>query len=576
MRPSEDIENLVKKNRYKFSYETREKVFENVLEEIEKNKKQEAGVQTPALWRIIMKSSASKLVSAAAVIIIAIFAGMHFTGNPFGATYTFADILKPILNAQTVEFDIIIGDEETGVKIHDIVKGSRIRRTTEGINQAFIIDFESSKMLTLETKSQTAILIDLNNLGQVPENYFDRLKDIVQVLESDPNFVIEELGEMEIEGQQSVGFIASSPEAEIIIWADSETGLPVRIEQDEKQFKSICKNFKFNLQLDDSLFSMDIPEGYSLAEINIDLKAGSETEFIEGLGLYAEIFNDGVFPEDISVESFVKNSQKIGRTLSRLDMSDSEKLAISNKLSRFIMFIRFFEGEGKWHYAGVRVEMGDAEKAIFWYKPKESQTWRVVYGDLSVQDVSEEDLPETELSDLQSKILESSKQWEDIAFTGTEIDSWYVTSPEKIVAYSNITLTKISQDANVMYIKLPYASATLDSVILNDEQIPFGKIIDDRYELFLPISELQKGTSIVECAWSLPLETLKTEDGGYRTKLQGLIPVESFELSTVLEPGCGFEHSLDPSKSQVNYFKTSSFFSLSESGSCGFLMKKIE
>ncbi len=522
-----------------------------------------------------MKNPVTKLATAA-IIVIAIFIGMHFIGNPFGATYTFADILKPILNAKTVEFDIIIGDEETGVKIHDIVKGSRIRRTSEGINQAFIIDFEASKMLTLETKSRTAVFINLNNLGQVPENYFDRLKDIVRVLESDPNFVVEELGEMEIEGQQSVGFIASSTEAEIIIWADSETGLPVRIEQDEKQFKSICKNFIFNLQLDESLFNMDIPEGYSQTQIEIDLKAGSENEFIEGLGLYAELFNYGIFPEDISVESFIKNSKKIGLILSRLDMSDSEKLAISSKLSRFIMFIRFFEGEGKWHYAGVGVELGDAEKAIFWYKPKESQTWRVVYGDLSVQDVSEEYLPETKLSDLQSKILESSKQWEDVTFTGTEIDSWYVTSPDKIVAYSNITLTKIAQDANVMYIKLPYASATLDKVILNDEQITFEKIIDERYELFLPISELQEGTSIVECAWSLPLETLKTKDGGYRTKLQGLLPVESFELSTVLEPGCGSQHSLDSSQSQVNYFKTSSFFSLSESGSCGFLMKKIE
>ena len=49
MRPSEEIENLVKENRYKFNSEKRKKVFNNVLQEIEKNKTQKTGVQKPAL-----------------------------------------------------------------------------------------------------------------------------------------------------------------------------------------------------------------------------------------------------------------------------------------------------------------------------------------------------------------------------------------------------------------------------------------------------------------------------------------------------------------------------------------------
>ena len=51
------------------------------------------------------------------------------------------------------------------------------------------------------------------------------------------------------------------------------------------------------------------------------------------------------------------------------------------------------KNEGKWRYAGDGVKLGDGPKAIFWYKPKDSQTWRVIYGDLSVKDINEEDLP---------------------------------------------------------------------------------------------------------------------------------------------------------------------------------------
>jgi hypothetical protein len=59
------------------------------------------------------------------------------------------------------------------------------------------------------------------------------------------------------------------------------------------------------------------------------------------------------------------------------------------------LFIQLFElkGEGKWHYAGEGVKLGDAGKAIFWYRPKGSDTYRVIYADLSVKDVVPENLP---------------------------------------------------------------------------------------------------------------------------------------------------------------------------------------
>jgi len=68
---------------------------------------------------------------------------------------------------------------------------------------------------------------------------------------------------------------------------------------------------------------------------------------------------------------------------------------MGEKLSKMVMFIRFFNvhGEGQWYYAGDGVKLGDASKAIFWYQPKDSEIWRVIYGDLSVKDVNEEDLP---------------------------------------------------------------------------------------------------------------------------------------------------------------------------------------
>ena len=49
--------------------------------------------------------------------------------------------------------------------------------------------------------------------------------------------------------------------------------------------------------------------------------------------------------------------------------------------------------DSNWHYAGKNIEFGNADAAIFWYKPKDSKTYRVIYGDLSVKDVAKKDLP---------------------------------------------------------------------------------------------------------------------------------------------------------------------------------------
>lgn len=545
----------------------------NVIDRIvrERNVKLKTSAQNAFASKLrikIMKSTFVKL-AAAAVIIIAVLAGIHFTGNPFGVTTTFAEVISPLLNARTASFDMIIGTQV----IHDEVMNSRIHRTIKGINNSMIIDLEQKKMLTLDSESKTAIYVDLGGLKGV-QNYLESLRDVVIKMKDEPGVKFENKGLQRYDDKDYLVFIAEGENHTITIWADPETILPVRLEDKTPNMKILCDNMKFDIILDDSLFSLEIPDGYKTQNMGIDFAKNSESDFIESLRIWAHVIENDFFPDSIDLNDIVKTGTKLGLGMKRLGLSEQESLEIANKWGQGLVFIRFFNGQGQWHYAGQGIKLGDADTPVFWYQPKDSKTWRVIFGDLSVKEVTEDNLPK--LSDWQVKYQAAIRQWAEIAFTGTEADKWHITSPNEIVAYSDIKLTKIAQDANVMYIKLPYASAVLDNVTINDKQVTFKKIINDCYELFMPIPELQEGTTTLECVWTLPLVTLKTEDGGYRTKLQGLLPVESFEFSSVLEPGCGFKHSLDASKNQVNYFKTSSFFSLSESGSCGFQMVKIE
>ena len=38
------------------------------------------------------------------------------------------------------------------------------------------------------------------------------------------------------------------------------------------------------------------------------------------------------------------------------------------------------------HYAGKGVKLGAADTPIFWYRPKDSKKYRVIYADLSVRE----------------------------------------------------------------------------------------------------------------------------------------------------------------------------------------------
>lgn len=60
---------------------------------------------------------------------------------------------------------------------------------------------------------------------------------------------------------------------------------------------------------------------------------------------------------------------------------------------RGIKFVHKLPESSDWHYAGKDATFGDADTPVFWYRPEGSQTYRVIYGDLSLKDVAPENLP---------------------------------------------------------------------------------------------------------------------------------------------------------------------------------------
>ncbi len=522
-----------------------------------------------SIGRIIMNSTWTKL-AAAAVIVVAAVIGLQFIG---GSTVTFAQVIQPILSANTAVFDIIIGVEEPNTPvIHDMVMGSRIRRTLSNVQgNVSVIDLQDGRVLTLDDTKKEAAYISLKGLPSIP-NYLDTLKTLIVKLQNSPSMVVEELGVKPMDGRKLVGFLAKHPNVEITIWADAKTGLPVRIEQNEKQQRAVVKNVQFDVPMDEALFSMEVPQGYKQQQVQLDLFGSTEADFIEGLRLRAQMFGDGRFPDSLALEDYMKQVPDIIKKVEKLKLSTEQNAELEKKIGAHLLFLRFFKGEGKWYYRGKGVKLGATDTPIFWYRPRDSKTYRVIYGDLHVTDVAPENLPEPLTPDDGAKPSIGYQGWSKPDFVGTQEDLWQIGPSGQIVVRSDITLTKGPQGVSVMPITLPYTTGVLTSATLGDMPVVFEPAGAGQYKLQLPLDKLLAGQTKVTCTWTLVLTDLEKDSNN--VPLKSLVPTVFYKLTVTPDSGSGWEYVKDPAQSTWVPFFGSAKEPTTEFGTCGLGIQK--
>jgi outer membrane lipoprotein-sorting protein len=348
-------------------------------------------IRIQPVWSKIMKNRMTQLTSAAAILIVALV-GIHFLIGT-GVTVTFAKAVEPILNAATISYDFIVGSEEDGVVLHDIVTEDRIRRTMDGA--VMIVDLDKQTMIRLDTKRKEAAYLDIKGpfgRGVLGFNKFVRqLKGMLD----DPDFEPEELGEQDIDGQKAVGFRAGGDGGGIVIWADAKTAKPIRVELGLPHQAYIIKNFEFNFPLDVSTVSMEVPQGYTLKETDMDLSNVTEQDFIAGLKVWVELLNDGQFPDELSPKAYMQNIPNLEVKVEALNLPEEEAEKLGTQYIKSMMFMNLFmvQGHSEPTYVGKGATFGDHDTAVFWYKPKGSDNYRVIYADLSVKEVTPGQLP---------------------------------------------------------------------------------------------------------------------------------------------------------------------------------------
>ena len=180
------------------------------------------------LWEHIIRSSITKL-AAAAVIIAAVFIGIHHFGSPIEST-AFADVMQNIQNARTLTYQSVFTTEDQKPQVaKTMVLEPNLMRVELPEGRVWILDHGQGKTLLLDSKNKEA------EISTTPQKALG-LYDTFRQFRNNPDFSVRQIGQREIDGMKVIGFQLTKENDEnvIIVWANPQNSLPIRIEQTTK------------------------------------------------------------------------------------------------------------------------------------------------------------------------------------------------------------------------------------------------------------------------------------------------------------------------------------------------------
>ena len=392
MKPANRIKTFFKNAAIRTNPKMDEAVLNEVLMAQEKVKEKASAICQPTIWRIIMKSPITKL-TIAAVIIVAVILGLNFVRGPYATGVAFAEAVQQIRQARTVTYTTELQFGEQVMRVENAYKEPGLNRAVMPGGLVAISDLTQRKAILINHSEKQYTERSLDSLrADQTQDFFERLRTL-------PDQANEVLAKKEMNGRMIQGYRVIQNGMDATLWIDEETRDLVRVEgqfPNAPRIRIIGTHFKYDIELDDALFSLTPPDGYTPKEPpEIDRSEVNYKDLINLLRWWATTIKGGLFPPSLDPVEFAKAAKEMKRdgSLSEVERTKDQKIQLAAKLGRGIEFVIMMRPENDWHYAGKGVKLGDADTAIFWYRPEGSETYRVIYGDLSVKDVAPEDLP---------------------------------------------------------------------------------------------------------------------------------------------------------------------------------------
>ena len=206
----------------------------------------------------------------AAALAIAIGSGIIFLNSPSGqgGSVAFAEVQKAIGSSGSVKSHLIrfTGDDPPTVTTAMWLGPDRLRVELPG-GDVTVEDLTRQERMTVSHRDRTALIEPL----YVSTDYSNAKTDFLQKLRNLPGQATKKLGERMVDGRKAIDFAVKLDGGESKVTVDAATKLPIQIEVSYpprfggKSIREVTVNFVFDPILDESLFRIVPPAGYTVA-----------------------------------------------------------------------------------------------------------------------------------------------------------------------------------------------------------------------------------------------------------------------------------------------------------------------
>ena len=339
------------------------------------------------LGRKLMQNRSIQIVAASVVAACVIVVVLWSIGP--GAGVTLAQVRELVEQAKTVCYELTSyrNDQDEGTANVMYMEPGKMRVEWPGM--VGIFDWERGEILALITEEKLGHLTVVTDM----DNPYHRnwLSDLKAIMGSD---AAKELERRELAGRDAKGWQVLDEGWMCTVWADATTGDLLQVEWQHGSNRMVMGQFVLDRDLDESLFSMTLPDGYTLAtKMEMTEADPSEADILALLRVWAS-GNGGQFPDKLDPSKFAAAAAKAD-WYGDLGIDSHEKAQAMNKsIGRAFYLLHSWELE--WNYVGQGVKRGQANKPVFWYRPVGSKTYRVIYADFNVGELSPEQLDKLE------------------------------------------------------------------------------------------------------------------------------------------------------------------------------------
>lgn len=360
--------------------------------------------------RNLLAARARWAVAALVVLTVVAYAVISTNPSGHGAAGAYAAAAERLRTARTMTYRIVTtvssssfsmppNTSEVAYKEPGLM---RLAMTLGAVTTYTVVDWAQGKLIVVMPDQKQYLEQDLSEAAAAEPQF-----DAIGALRKLPAKAQQLPDKKAIDGRDALGFLVAESGVKETLWIDAESRDPLRLEMEITNATGVVAmvmtGFRFDMDLDDSLFDVTPPAGYSKLDVGILGGAPSEEQLVAFLRAYAGEREDRVFPAGLTLQEMTAGDANFGgagkgdqKGLTREQWEGGvrqQRMAELQPMTSALGFVWTMQPENDWHYAGRGVKLGEAEKAIVWYRPTGADNYRVIYGDLSVRETRPDALP---------------------------------------------------------------------------------------------------------------------------------------------------------------------------------------